>query len=217
MIIALEGIDGSGKSTQAERLVTRLKMFHPTTFQKFPDYATPIGKLIEKWLHKQVELVETDPTSLVAPDDALGFQCAMVANRLEHMAMLKDFSENHRKILVLDRYWGSGVAYGSGVDGLGFDHMRMLGHGFPQPDLTLYVDIDVDTALARQGARGRTDRYENQRGAMQQARNAYDRVSTLERGPASSHWVMVDGTQTIDHVEATIWSVVTDLLQRLAK
>src|SRR5580698_817298 len=100
MLIAFEGLDQSGKQTQARRLRARLEAdghkVHPLAF---PDYATPIGQEIAKALAGERDF---------APDV---MQLLYVANRLEYKPRL-DAWLGVGSIIVCDRYRASSVAYG---------------------------------------------------------------------------------------------------------
>src|SRR5437867_7819977 len=100
LLIAFEGLDQSGKQTQAERLRDHLKeQGHKARMVSFPDYATSIGEEIARALQGERES---------GPDV---MQLLYVANRYERKPDLQRWLEGGL-ILVCDRYTASSVAYG---------------------------------------------------------------------------------------------------------
>ena len=100
LVIAFEGLDQSGKQTQAELLRDRLNAAHRSVFLlSFPDYGTPIGEEIERALRGARNY---------APDV---MQLLYVANRYERKADLQRWIDGGL-ILVCDRYTASSIAYG---------------------------------------------------------------------------------------------------------
>lgn len=216
MIIVLEGIDGCGKGTQQDILYRHLLKAPtgPVQKLKFPDYSTPLGKLIEDMLHKRVALVSQPHGSVPVhyssfDADVLGFQGLMTANRLEHVPLLNRFKGKGNGHLVVDRYWHSGIAYGCGVDGVDLDWLMGVSMNLVQPDISILVDIPTTEALSRQKSRGREDRYENQMLSMERARSTYFKLWTTMRNRAANGekvglYEIVDGAQTPDLVAAHI-------------
>src|SRR6476660_2026786 len=106
-LIAFEGLDQSGKQTQAELLRDALKQEgHKSRLVSFPDYATSIGEEIARALTGERDY---DPDVM---------QLLYVANRYERRADLQRWIEGGL-ILVSDRYTASSIAYGEaqGLDG----------------------------------------------------------------------------------------------------
>lgn len=203
MIVNLEGIDGSGKGTQAARFIARLMAqgygADLVRLLKFPDYSTPTGKLIEEWLHGRIAMCLRSTVK----QDALAFQCALTANRVEHAETLQHFK--HQGCLVVDRYWPSGVAYG-GSDGLDMDTLVKFGAGLPQADLHILLDIPVGVALDRQASRGRADRYEGRESVMEACRGIYLDLWASRSEKTPHAWVVVDGTKDEAAVASEIWA-----------
>src|ERR671910_2669887 len=100
MLIAFEGLDQSGKETQAQQLRERLREAgHKVRILSFPDYGTSIGEEIARALQGEREY----------GSDVM--QLLYVANRYERKADLERWLEGGL-ILVCDRYTASSIAYG---------------------------------------------------------------------------------------------------------
>src|SRR5947207_7286190 len=128
LLIALEGLDQSGKQTQAELLRDRVKeLGHKARVVSFPDYATSIGEEIARALQGERDY---------GPDV---MQLLYVANRYERKPDLTRWLEGGL-ILVCDRYTASTVAYGDaqGLDAAWLAEMQKF---LPPPDLTILLDI----------------------------------------------------------------------------
>ena len=135
-LIAFEGLDQSGKETQAKRLLARFTSGgRLAEMVAFPDYGTPIGKEIERALAGERDY------------QADVMQLLYVANRYEWKPAI-DRQLASGRIVIADRYLASSIAYGEayGLDPAWlFDIQRFL----PQPDLTLMLDIAPATAVQR--------------------------------------------------------------------
>src|SRR5258708_5633918 len=120
MITCLEGIDSAGKHTMSCRLAkeTGAKVY------SFPNYSTPMGKLIKahlerKWFACVAHASEWSQRE-AANLDAKVFQAVQLANRMEVAEQI--LADALRQNIVFDRYWPSGYAYGM-ADGLDGDYL----------------------------------------------------------------------------------------------
>src|ERR671935_3198792 len=133
-LIAFEGLDQSGKQTQAELLRDRLKQHgHRARLVSFPDYGTSIGEEIARALQG-----ERDYGSDV-------MQLLYIANRYERKADLERWLDGGL-ILVCDRYTASSVAYGE-AQGLDPAWLVELQKFLPKASLTVMLDIAPETAV----------------------------------------------------------------------
>src|SRR5215212_1895358 len=145
MLIAFEGLDQSGKQTQAELLRDRLKQQgRKARLVSFPDYGTSIGEEIARALAGEREY---------GPDV---MQLLYVANRYERKNDLLRWLDGGL-VLVCDRYMASSVAYGEafGLDPTWLSEMQKF---LPPAALTIMLDIAPETAAQRKTAD--RDRYE---------------------------------------------------------
>lgn len=162
MLIALEGIDGSGKGTQAQRLVGRLRETGVSTeLVSFPRYAaTTFGAAIGEFLNGAFgSLDEVHPflASLLYAGD-----------RFESKAMLLNLAARN-DVVVLDRYVASNLAHqGAKLEGPArralLDRIERVEHdlyGMPRAELTLLLDVPPETAqtlIARKDRREYTEK-----------------------------------------------------------
>lgn len=183
MLIAFEGLDQSGKETQAKRLAARLvEAGRKVTMVSFPDYTTPIGAELYRALHGERDY---------GPDV---IQMLMIANRYEWKPAIVRAQEAGQ-VVVADRYLASSVAYGEaqGLDPAWlFDAQRYL----PPPVLTVMIDIAPATAVARK--RLNRDLFEQDLAMLDRVRVSYRRQAA---GPG---WVAIDGERAVEEVAADV-------------
>jgi dTMP kinase len=190
-LIAFEGLDQSGKQTQAERLRDRLKEEgRKARLVSFPDYATSIGEELARALQGERDY---------GPDV---MQLLYVANRYERKPDLLRWLEGGL-VLVCDRYVASSVAYGE-AQGLDAAWLVEIQRFLPPASLTLVLDIAPETAVARKAVA--RDRYE--RDLLLQARV---RQSYLEQA-AAGDWVVLDGERPVDDIAADVLNAVASRL-----
>jgi dTMP kinase len=190
-IIAFEGLDQSGKQTQAELLRDRLKEDgRKARLVSFPDYGTSIGEEIARALAGEREY-RPDVMPLL-----------YVANRYERKPDLERWLDGGL-ILVCDRYTASSVAYGeaAGLDPEWLMDMQKL---LPPAALTIMLDIAPETAVKRKAVD--RDRYERDLALQARVRASYRRQA------AASGWVVLDGEATTDAVAAGVHDAVTRVL-----
>src|SRR5437764_10773939 len=136
LLIAFEGLDQSGKQTQAEMLRDRLKLEgHKSRLVSFPDYGTSIGEEIARALQGEREY---------GPDV---MQLLYVANRYERKPDLQRWLDGGL-VLVCDRYTASTVAYGE-AQGLDPAWLTEIQQFLPPASLTVMLDTAPETALER--------------------------------------------------------------------
>ena len=194
VLVAFEGLDQSGKQTQAEALVRHFTdAGQPCRLLSFPDYTTHIGAEIGRGLHGERDY---------GPDV---MQLLYVANRHEKKPEILRALEDGVAI-VCDRYIASSIAYGE-AHGLDAAWLEQIQRFLPPPDLCLLLDIAPETAAARKQT-GR-DRYERDLALLSRVRQSYHRQAA-----ASDRWVLLDADRPRDAVQA---DVVTALGSRLAR
>ena len=194
LLVAFEGLDQSGKQTQAEALMRHFREAgQPCRLLSFPDYATPIGAEIGRGLHGEREY------------GADVMQLLYVANRHEKRPEIVS-ALNDGVAIVCDRYIASSIAYGEahGLDAAWLDEIQRF---LPRPDLCLLLDIAPETAAARKKT-GR-DRYESDLALLSRVRQSYHRQAA-----ASDRWVLLDADRPREAVRA---DVVKALESRLAR
>jgi dTMP kinase len=192
-LIAFEGLDQSGKQTQAELLRDRLRSDgHKSRLVSFPDYATSIGEELARALQG-----ERDYT----PDV---MQLLYVANRYERKADLQRWLDGGL-ILVCDRYSASSIAYGE-AQGLDPAWLSDIQKYLPAATLTILLDIAPETALGRKAVD--RDRYERDLAMQERVRASYHRLAQDEG------WVRLDGERSKDAIAADVISAVLSRLEQ---
>ena len=187
MLIAFEGLDQSGKETQARRLADTLRTGgRRVETLSFPDYATPIGKEIGAALRGERDF---------GPDV---MQLLYIANRYEKKLQMLEWLSGGADV-VCDRYIASSVAYGES-QGLDAAWLVETQEHLPQPDLTIVLDIAPETAVARKQAD--RDRYERDLALLARVRESYQRQA---RQP---NWALISGEQPKDAIAQQIRELV---------
>jgi dTMP kinase len=190
LLVAFEGLDQSGKQTQAERLRDRLTAVGRTVrLLSFPDYQTHIGGEIGRALRGEREY------------GADVMQLLYVANRYEY----RDEIAREREagtIFVCDRYLASSVAYGEahGLDGAWLREMQKY---LPQPDLTILLDIPPDVSARRKTAD--RDKYERDLALLARVRESYLRQ-------ANDGWLRLDADRDRGEVAEDVFDAVSSKL-----
>jgi dTMP kinase len=191
-LIAFEGLDQSGKQTQAELLRDRVKQGgHKSRLVSFPDYGTSIGEEIARALTGERDY------------GADVMQLLYIANRYERRLDLQRWLDGGL-ILVSDRYVASSVAYGE-ANGLDPSWLEDLQRFLPAASLTIMLDIAPDTAVQRKAVD--RDRYERDLAMQARVRESYQRQAR------DQNWIVLDGERSKDEIAADVFSAVTSRLE----
>ena len=192
-LIAFEGLDQSGKQTQAELLRDRLRSDgHKSRLVSFPDYATSIGEELARALQGEREYT------------ADVMQLLYVANRYERKADLQRWLDGGL-ILVCDRYSASSIAYGE-AQGLDPAWLADIQKYLPPATLTILLDIAPETAVGRKAVD--RDRYERDLAMQERVRGSYHRLAQ------DAGWVRLDGERPKDAIAADVLSAVLSRLEQ---
>lgn len=197
--IAIEGIEGSGKTTQAKRLVKELNRRGLKAIYTREPTRTPIGRLTKKILYGKVKV----------PPIAL--QYLFSADRAVHVEEI----EAHLKagtIVVTDRYFWSSVAYGvSDLDGTTDFYLTVFSllsfyHQFIVPDITFFLDIPTKEAVSRIEERKKEQEIYDDSKKLLSINKAYDML--VER--FSEYFTVIKGKQPIEKVTEDLLSYITE-------
>jgi dTMP kinase len=192
-LIVFEGLDQSGKQTQAELLRDWLKNEgHRARLVSFPDYGTSIGEEIARALQGERDY---------GPEV---MQLLYVANRYERKPDLQRWIAGGL-ILVCDRYLASSIAYGEaqGLDRLWLAEIQKF---LPRPSLTFMLDIEPETAVQRKAVD--RDRYERDLEMQMRVRDSYRRQAAAEQ------WVVLDGERSKQAIAADVINAMMSRLER---
>ncbi|KAI0698349.1 thymidylate kinase-domain-containing protein [Cytidiella melzeri] len=201
--IVVEGLDRSGKSTQAAALLRRLQDSQVSAkLIKFPDRTTTIGKMIDSYLRSEIEL-----------DDHV-IHLLFSANRWELASSIEE-SLKSGETVICDRYAFSGIAFSAskvrpgtlGYPLLDYAWCRSPDAGLPAPDITILLDVSPDAARTR-GGYGE-ERYEKE-DVQRRVRDVFVRIGEEVEG-AGGKWLVVDADESQEDVQAVIWNAVKEL------
>jgi dTMP kinase len=192
-IIALEGIDGSGKGTQLDLLVSALEARNLPTFRiSFPRYGTFFGKLVGRYLNGEfgpLEAVDPHLSALLYAGDRLEakpeIEAALAAG----------------KIVIADRYIGSNLAHQTArvptemrEEFIGWlKHLEYVLYGLPAEDLVIYLRVSFETAYRLVGLKAARD-YTNLKRDIQEADTKHLEQTGIiyQRLVREPNWVGVD-------------------------
>ena len=191
LLIAFEGLDQSGKQTQAEHLRDRLTAAGRTVkLLSFPDYDTALGSEIGRGLRGEREY------------GADVMQLLYVANRYEKKAEIVR-AIDAGTIIICDRYVASSIAYGE-AQGLDVGWLTSIQTYLLQPDLTILLDIPPEVSARRKTAE--RDRYERDLALLGRVRDSY-----LRQASASEAWIRLDADRDREQVAADVYAAVSAL------
>jgi len=159
--IVIEGLDGSGKTTQVNYLASALKEKGRKVVVTFEPTAGKIGQLIDYYLKKKAAL----------PPAAL--QLLFVADRLNHVQLLIEPALKMGKMVISDRFSWSTVAYGS-IGGLDSHWLLSLHRYCLIPDLFIFLKVRPEVCLERIGKRGEIKELFEKKEKLRCAEATYD-------------------------------------------
>lgn len=205
LFITLEGIDGSGKSTQRELLAGELRRRGLDVVATREPGGTAIGEGIR-------HLMVSDATSHIAPTTEL---LLYVAARAQHVAELIRPALGRGSIVISDRYTDSTIAfqgYGRGLDLKMIEELNEFATDGLKPDLTIVFDLDPEAARTRQGSRpigGLLGAFDEQHSEFhERMRAGYLKMAQQE----SSRVRIVDASGEVEDTHANVLALVLALL-----
>jgi dTMP kinase len=220
MLITFEGVDCSGKTTQARLLVERL--------EKVQESETGSSSALVPRTSQVIFLREPGGTDLSERIRAILLDTKNKG--MDHITELFLFSAARAQvvgevikpalqrgdIVVCDRFYDSTTAYqgwGRGIDREGVKKINMIATSGVIPDVTFYLDIDVREVECRKALAGmRQDRMESSGESFyDRVRNGYYEIARTE----PQRLVMLNGTEPIDVLKEKIWSTVSERLKLL--
>lgn len=188
-LIVIEGIDGTGKSTQAHLLAEYLRSQNYEVIESHEPTNGPWGR----------KLRESATTGRLTIEDELEY---FLKDRKQHVEELILPTTQRGGIVILDRYYFSSMAY-QGYRGIDPKEIREKNETFaPTPDHLIILDLPVDIALERIGARdGSTNEFEKKE-ALQFCRDLF---LSLSDEPFAH---VVDTNQSIEQVQQEILTAI---------
>jgi len=193
LLIVLEGIDGSGKTTQARSLARRLRAAGVRTVRFREPSRGKWGREIKRHARRAGSL---------APEEELGL---FLKDRRDNVERNLRPALARRDVVVLDRYYFSSIAY-QGARGLDPARIRRLNERFAaRPDLVIILDVGPETGLARiSGRRTKDELFERE--------DYLARVRAIFQGLRGPRFVHIDARRPKRAVSRDIWAHVEPLL-----
>jgi dTMP kinase len=200
--ITVEGIEGAGKSSNLDFIRGLLEQAgHQVLFTREPG-GTPLGEEIRDLLlgHKHTGM--GDDTELLL----------MFAARAEHLEQKIRPALEAGIWVLCDRFTDASYAYQGGGRGIDIERIRALEswtQGDLRPDLTLLLDLPVETGLTRAGKRSDPDRFEKEAARFfESVRNAYLEIAWNEVERVK----VVDASPSLEEVQARIEEILYSTL-----
>lgn len=201
--IVVEGLDGAGTTTQAERLAAALRDRRGLAVELTKEPTNgPVGAVLRQAIEGRLTL---DPVAL-----ALAF----AADRADHLFNPVNgivAALDAGRWVISDRYVLSSLAYNRGGT-VTRDWLAALNRHALAPDLTLFVDVDPELCLRRIGGRSGADELFHSRAQLVAVDRAYREL--IDAGEVDGPLARVDGSGSIDAVASAIWSAVDEATSR---
>lgn len=183
-IIAIEGLDKSGKYTQSKLLTEYLKnMGYKVEQSEFHRYDTPTGELIMKWLRKEWDVSQ------------FTIELIMTADKQAQQKWFNQLEKEGIDFLILDRYTGSQKVYAA-ASGVDTSWTKALQQYMRKPDIEIFIDIDPVESMKRKGKHGENDRYESDLELLKRVRQLYPVLC--------NNIIIVNGEQSVNEVHLEI-------------
>ena len=215
-LIAIEGLDRAGKSTQHARLCEHLEsQGHRVKRMRFPGERRPLP----------ITVSDTDaPHDRTTPVGALISSYLRGTSNLEDHAIHLLFSANRWEVapninraiedgitVVIDRYYYSGIVYSAAKNrsDLTLQWARMPEVGLPKPDIVIFLDIGIEAAKARGGYGD--ERYENEETQKKVRELFYEVVKVEGRGEGTTE--IVDASKSTEDVGRVVNRVADELFR----
>jgi len=204
VFISFEGIEGTGKSTQAKMLAEHLKDMGHQVIQTMEPGGTRISLKIRELL------LSLDSREMDHITELLLYNAA----RVQHIKQVIGPALERGDIVITDRFSDSTVAYqgfARGIDLQLIDSLDMIATGRQRPDITILLDIDVKTGLARNRALEKCDRLELEDMSFhEKVRKGFVRIAAME--PERVH--VIDCSEDLDRVHRKVVATISAFLEK---
>ncbi len=186
MIIVIEGGDQAGKLTQSTLLEKALKKRKiKTKVFHFPDYKTPIGKEIRKYLDGKRKF----PPQVI--------HCLLAANRWEKLNEILEAQEKN-SVLIMNRYYHSNLVYGI-ANGMKQKWLDNLDAGLPKGDLVILLDVTQNESFRRQ--KTHRDKFEKNEEFLRKISKIYLIIAKKK------HWKIIDASKSKQEIHEEIFKI----------
>jgi dTMP kinase len=193
MIVVMEGFDQAGKKTQSKLLANFLKKKKiKSKIFSFPDYTTPVGKEIKRYLGGNRAFT---PQVI---------HCLLAANRWERSKEIREtLSEN--LVVIMNRYYQSNLVYGT-VNGLDMKWLENLDKGLPKEDLVILLDVNAIDSFSRK--KQRRDKFEKNKEFAQKITRTYRKLAK------KLGWYIVNASRDKQKVHEDIKQIVLRYIEK---
>ena len=191
MLINLEGIDGCGKSTQSQFLMDEFEKNNKKTILLKEPTNGKYGRKLWEMLSGKIEATTEEILEL------------FVMDRKEHVDQKINPALNEGKIVLMDRYYYSTMAYQAAA-GIDVKRIRKDNEFAPKPDIVLVFDLPADLAMKRVRGHSIADVFEKEE-HLEKVRKAY---LNLENDPLVR---IIDATRTPEEIFDEVWKLVSEV------
>lgn len=191
----LEGLDGSGTTTQLKNLDEELKKRGLNYYITQEPTSNETGKFLRRVLKGEIEVSQSTIARLFAAD------------RDDHIynakyGIIKHIKDN--QIVISDRYMFSSLAYQS--NGYDYERIKKLNEDFPYPEYIIFIDTPAEECLKRINLRGEQKEIFEKLDFQKKVLDGYNRC--FNDIPDGCHLLRIDGTQSKEKVFKDIISVL---------
>jgi len=204
LFIALEGLDGSGKTTAAERMIPLLESEFgvQVTFTREPNRNYCGGDYIRDVLEKKIVVFHPRVLPL-----------SFAANRLDHCTrLINPLLAEARNIVISDRYYLSSLVYQSSAD-FPFESVMMLNEKAIRPDVIFFLNIRSEVGYVRMGTRDQAEELFESR--LEEHRAKYLKAIDFLRTKTGDNIVMIDANGTVEQTVEQMMAVIGKLVDQL--
>jgi len=191
VLINLEGIDGCGKSTQSQFLIEEFKKNNENTILLKEPTNGKYGKKLWQMLSGKIKANTEEILEL------------FVMDRKEHVEEKINPALNDGKIVLMDRYYYSTMAYQAAA-GIDVNRIRKDNEFAPKPDIVLIFDLPADLAMKRVRGHSVADVFEKEE-HLEKVRKAY---LNLNDDPLVR---IIDATRTPEEIFGDVWKLVSEV------
>ena len=191
VFIVIEGLDGSGKTTQATILARRLSQSHNAVLTAEPSRGK-IGAFIRECCLYEQKRLPTEAEALL-----------FAADRIEHIQDEVKPALDAGKLVICDRYVYSSLAY-QGSAGLSLDWIKTINARALQPDFSIFIDVSPERVL---------ERLKRKRSVMETLETQKKVRDVYLKFVAKGELVKVDGDKPKEVVADALYAKVLELLK----
>lgn len=203
LFIVIEGVDGSGKTTQSELLSAYLRGLGRKVHHTAEPTATGLGGMVRDGLGAEHPRTSDELAAMFLAD--------RVAHNVSQKSGIRQYVEGGTDV-VCDRYYYSSIAY-QGVDGSleWVADMNLNCPSIMKPDICIFIDLDPEKCLEHiRAGRSHFEIYEENAAVISETRRRYGIVFDMLAG--RDNIVIVDGARSMEEVFADIRAAVEKLL-----